>query len=406
MTTGTISDTRPTTSVKDGLSPDDLVAKAASLRELLREQAPEGDKGQCSESVVRALEDNSLLRLTIPKRYDGLEVSTHTLVDVLVELARGDGSAGWSAMLLNIGNWFASTWPVQAQDEIWGEDPHAKTAAIINPMTVAEPVEGGFKLSGKWPFASGSYIATHAILGFFAPQPDGSKRHVMGIVLPGEWSVDKSWAPMGLKGTGSDTIVVDDVFVPNHRVQDFGKMVEGRVLTEEQDQEAQSRAAFLPKGTIIFSAIQVGLAKAIADHAIDRIQNKGVTGTRYTEARNSPTHQLAAADGSTRIDLAELLIHRAADMIDDFALRNETMPELLRAQVRNDTGMIVTLAGEAIDMLMKSAGTSSYLQSNPMSRILADHLTGGSHAHATPQVGREVYGRLLVGADGGVTVDV
>lgn len=384
----------------------DVVATARELRELLRTEAPAGDSGQCSQTVVDALESGGLLALTTPARYGGSEVSTRTLIEVLIELARGDGSAAWSAMLINIGNWFTSTWPLQAQDEIWGRDPHAKTAAIINPMTKAEKVEGGYRLSGKWPFASGSYIATHSIIGFLAPQADGSFRHVMGIVHPGEWTVEKSWVPIGLKGTGSDTIVVDDVFMPDHRVQDFGEMVEGRVLTEAFDDEVQARAAFLPKGTIIFGAMQVGMAKAIAELALERIKNKGVTGTRYTEARNSPTHQLSAADGSTRIDLAEMLALRAADSIDDYAERGEVMPEVLRARVRNDTGMIVTLAGEAIDSLMKSAGTSSYLQTSPMSRILADHLTGGSHAHATPQVGREVYGRLLVGADGDVTVDV
>ncbi|WP_372698683.1 acyl-CoA dehydrogenase family protein [Arthrobacter sp. JSM 101049] len=384
----------------------DLVERAAALRDLLRNHAADGDQGQANPAVVEQLASEGLLELTVPRRYGGHEANTRTLVDVLVELARGDGSAAWSAMLVNIGNWFTSTWPVRAQDEIWGADPKSKVCVILNPMSTAERVEGGYRMSGKWGFASGSYMTTHAMLGFNAPQTDGSVRHALGIVQPGDWAIERSWYPMGLKGSGSDTVVVEDVFIPEHRIQYFDDMVEGNYLSELAAGEPQTRASFLPKGTIIFGAIQIGLAKAAADLAVERLRNKGVTGTVYAQARNSPVHQLAAADALTRIDLAELLAHRACQNIDDAAHAGENLPELVRARVRNDTGTIVTLVGEALDQLLKAAGSGSYLATSPLHRIYQDALTGGSHAHATPQVGKEVYGRLLLGADGGVTVHV
>ncbi|EMY36249.1 indole oxygenase [Arthrobacter crystallopoietes BAB-32] len=396
----------PTADATIDLPAPDLVARAASLREVLRQHAADGDQGQVAAAAVERMEAEGLLRLTIPRRYDGFEATTRTLADVLVELARGDGSAAWSAMLINIGNWFTTTWPVQAQDEVWADNASAKMCVILNPMTTAERAEGGFRMSGKWAFASGSYVATHAMLGFLAPQPDGSLRHALAIVHPGDWGIERSWYPMGLKGSGSDTVVVNDVFIPEHRVQYFEDMVDGELLTELKDLEPATRAPFLPKGTIIFGAIQVGLGKAALDLALERMRTKGVTGTVYTESRNSPVHQLAAADAQTKIDLAELLMHRACRDIDESAAAGELLDEVIRARVRNDTGTIVTLVGDALDQLMKAAGSGSYLASSPLHRIYQDALTGGSHAHATPQVGKEVYGRLLLGADGGVTVHV
>lgn len=387
-------------------SPSPFVGRATALRDLIREHAPSGDGGQAAPEVIERLRAEGLFHLTVPQRYGGSEVDTRTLVDVLVELARGDGSTAWTAMLVNIGNWFTSTFPVRTQDEVWGEDSDASVCVILNPMTTAEKVEGGFRFSGKWAFASGSYVASHAMLGILAPQPDGSLRHALAVVHPGDWEIERSWYPMGLKGSGSDTVTVNDVFVPEHRVQYFEDMVEGNVLTELKDVESATRASFLPKGTIIFGAIQIGLGKAAADHALDRMRKKGVTGTVYKEARNSPVHQLAAADAQTKIDLAELLAHRACADIDNAADAGQILDETIRARVRNDTGTIVTLVGDAMDQLLKAAGSGAYLASNPMSRILQDQQTGGSHAHATPEVGKEVYGRLLLGADGPVTVHI
>ncbi|WP_028266951.1 acyl-CoA dehydrogenase family protein [Arthrobacter sp. MA-N2] len=403
VTTGALESTTVPSSTEPVL---ELVERAAALRDLLRGHASEGDNGQVADAVVDRLESEGMLRLTVPRRYGGYEVNTRTLVDVLIELARGDGSTGWAAMLINIGNWFATTWLVQAQDEIWGRTPEAKVCVVLNPMTRAEKVEGGYRVSGRWSFASGSFMATHAMMGFLAPQTDGTVRHALGIFHPGEWTVERSWYPLGLKGTGSDTVVIESVFIPDHRIQYFDDMVVGDYATELLEVEARARAPFLPAGTVIFGAIQIGLGKAAADYAMERMRTKGVTGTVYTEARNSPVHQLAAAEALTKIDAAELLAHRSCKDIDESAESGEYLDELRRARVRNDTGAIVALVGDALDQLLKAAGSGSYLFSSPLSRIYQDQGTGGSHAHATPQVGKEVYGRLLLGADGPVTVHV
>ncbi|MFJ6216592.1 acyl-CoA dehydrogenase family protein [Streptomyces sp. NPDC092296] len=409
MTTSTLS-SEPVSASAAGAStePDrELVARAASLRSLISERAEEGSRaGRAVPEVIGALEAQGLLKLTVPRRYGGHESNSRTTVDVLAELARGDGSTAWTAMLLNIGNWFATTWPVRAQDEVWGGNPDARCCAILAPAATATKVEGGYLVSGRWPYASGSYAATHAVTGFLAPQEDGSLRHALGLFHPGEWTIERSWFPIGMRGTGSDTVVIEEVFVPDHRFQYFDDLVAGDYATELRNREVRVRAPFLPTGTIIFGAIQLGLGRAALDLAMERLRTKGVVGSVYTRARNSPVHQIAVAEASARIDAAELVAHRACRDIDESAISGRYPDEVARARVRNDTGFIVTLVQQAVDQLLKAAGSGSFMETSPLSRIFQDTGMAGSHVHATPAIATEVYGRLLLGADGGLTVEV
>lgn len=179
-------------------------------------------------------------------------------------------------------------------------------------------------VSGRWPYASGSYAASHAIMGFLAPEEDGGAGHALAVLHPGEWTIERSWFPIGMRATGSDTVVAEDVFVPDHRVQYFDDLVKGDYATELRDREPRANAAFLPTGTVIFGGIQIGLGRAALEHSLERMKAKGVVGTAYTQTRNSPVHQVAVAQAMSKVDAAELLAHRACRDIDVAALRGST----------------------------------------------------------------------------------
>lgn len=377
-----------------------LVDRAIALKDVIMGGAEEGSRiGHVPDDVMQAMRDAELLKLTTPRRYGGLETNERTFTAVLTELARADGSTGWSAMLLNVGNWFCSTLSQRAQDDMWKDTPDANACTVLAPQGKAKRIEGGYQVSGRWGYASGSFAATHGLHGVLVEQPDGSFRHAMVLICPGQWSVERSWYPIGMRATGSDTFVVEDQFVPEHRIQYFDDMVEGRYLSPFQDSEPRSRAPFLASGTIIFAAVLLGLGRAAFDEAVDRLKHKGVVGTAYTESKESPTHQVATARAAGLLDMAELLIHRSSFDIDDHVLRTDgPMDELSRARVRHDTGMVVDLVTEAVDLLLKAAGSSSYLENTRLSRIFCDVGMGGSHVHATPGIANDSYGKLLLGS--------
>jgi alkylation response protein AidB-like acyl-CoA dehydrogenase len=396
------------------LGPDaDVVGRATELVPLIRKHAGEGqEERRLSPIVTDAMEEAGLFRLMIPRRFGGLEVNVRTFIEVLAELGRGDGSTAWTAALLNTCTWFATTYSERAQQEIWGANPDAKVAGIFFPG-IAERVpgegtrvEGGYRLSGRYDYASGSFISDWATLGMAITLEDGSEALALGLVPSTDWTIEDTWYTIGMRGTGSNTVIVEDVFVPEHRVQTFENMATGNYATEYRDSEPNSRAAFLPVGTIILAAPHLGIGRAALESVLEKLPGRPVSYTTYTEARNSPTHQLAVAEAMNKVDAAYLLAARSCRDIDAAALDDAYPDDLERARIRMDTGHIVRLVREALDLLLTANGAGSFAEVSTLGRMWRDANTAGRHAFATTEIGKEVYGRLLLGADGDLTINV
>ncbi|SKG71931.1 acyl-CoA dehydrogenase [Mycobacteroides abscessus subsp. bolletii] len=391
----------------------DIVQRATDLFPLIRAAAQEGQLlRQITTEVTDALRIQGLLGLVIPSRLGGLGGSARTMVDTLAEIGRADGSAGWTAALINACSWFGTTYGARAQHEIWGTNPTAAMCGIFFPgMTTraggcGEKTEDGYIVSGEYAYASGSAIADWATLGMSVTLPDGSDALALGLVPSSDWTIKDTWYTVGMRGTGSNTLVVKDAFIPEYRVQTFDNLSCGLYETPFYDTEALSRQAFLPMGTIILAAPQLGLACAALDYVLEKVPAKPVGYTVYQEAKESPTHQLAVADAASKIDAAYLLAARAASDMDAWAEAGIYPDALSRARIRMDTGHIVRLCMEAIDQLMTAVGAGAFAQDGTLGRIWRDANTGGRHAFATPEVGKEVYGRLLLGTDRPLTINV
>lgn len=211
-----------------------------------------------------------------------------------------------------------------------------------------------------------------------------------------------------MRGTGSNTIVVNEVFVPDHRIQTFGDLAAGKYATSHRsdEDEPNSRASFLPIGTVILAAPAVGLAKAAYDYTMEKVPARSVGYTAYTESRQSPTHQLAVAQAASLIDAAHLLLARAATDIDRYAAANEYPDDAARARIRMDTGQAVTFSRQAVDLLLTANGAAAFAEKGLMGRIWRDINTAARHAFATPEIGKEVYGRVLLGTEDPLTISV
>jgi alkylation response protein AidB-like acyl-CoA dehydrogenase len=396
-----------------GVPDAEYVQRAAALHDLLREQAPQGQEDrQITKAATDAIDRARLFNLMVPTRLGGPGASARTMLEVLIELGRADGSAGWSAALVNACTWFCVTYGEQAQQDIWASNPNAKACGIFFPgmtrrheLGTGEKVEGGYVLSGRYPYASGNVVSDWATLGMMIDGPTGPSM-ALGLVAREDWTVDDTWFTLGMRGTGSNTLVLDEVFVPDHRIQTFDDLATGNYATPFKETEPLSRASFLPIGTVILAAPAIGLAKAALDYSLQKLPSRSVGYTVYTEARNSPTHHLAVAQAASNIDAAHLLLGRAANDIDAFAAAGGYPDDRARARLRMDTGHAVTLCKDAIDLLMTANGAGAFAQDGLLGRIWRDANTGGRHAFATPEIGKEVYGRLLLGADNPLTISV
>jgi alkylation response protein AidB-like acyl-CoA dehydrogenase len=392
----------------DASRPDpEIIGRATALVPLIREHAAQGiaDRRLAPE-VVKALTDAQLFRLLVPARYGGLETNLRTMMEVLAEVARGDGSAGWVMALLNTATWIATTFSDQAQEEMFGENPDAKACAIFIPPSKCERVDGGYLLSGRWPYASGSFTADWAAIGCALESEEGQNPAGLALVPSSSWTIDATWFMTGMQGTGSDTLVLEDHFVPDHRTQRFTDLCERRVATSALTTEPNAGMAFIPVAALILVGAQLGLARHAMEISLSAIPSKRVAYTIYEQARNSPTHQLDVAEAAGMFDMAELLMQRAAGDIDQWAAAFELMPKLLRARVRNDTGLIGELVTSGLRLLMSANGASSFASANTLSQIWRDSEVACRHALVMPETGKEAYGRMLLGTDEPLTIDV
>lgn len=387
----------PGPNVSGGLIPSDpeLVARAASLVPLIREYAAQGAEARrVAPEVVKAIDEAGLFHMMLPPRLGGAGASLHTVTEVTAEIARGDGSAGWVTALMALATGFGSTWSEQAQEDIFGSNPRAKICGIFSPGDRSEPVEGGYRVSGRWPYGSGSFAADWASLTITLA--DGTPG--MAQIPREAFVIEPTWYVAGMQGTGSDTIVVNGHFVPEYRVQPVFDMAASKFRSPFTDDHVAG-LPFNAAAAAVLIAPQIGLGRHALEITREKLPSKPVAYTAYARAKDSPTHHLNVAKAATKLHLAELLTTKICHDIDEAAVAGE-LPDLeTRARLRNDTGVVAELVREEIDLLLTANGAGSFADANVMSRIWRDAETAGRHALVTTDIGREAYGRLLLGND-------
>lgn len=381
---------------RPGVEPDfEVVARATQLVPLIRENAEESSRQRrVVPAVITALEDADLFELMVPKRLGGHGTNMRTLVETIAEVARGDGSTGWAFALMSNCPWILSTFGEAAQAEIFST-PKLKAWNVLGQAQQAQRVDGGYVISGRWPYASGSFAAEWGSFGI--PLEDGG--HGLAAAPRTAWSIEPSWFVTGLQGSGSDTVVIENEFVPDHRIQRVTDLIEGIYATPHTD-EQHAHMAYLPSNGLPLVAVQVGLARHALEVTLSRLPNKRVAYTIYSHARNSPTHQIAVAEAASRFDQAELLLQRSAETIDAAAAQGTMLTVLERGRVIMDIGMISELVREGVDRLMTANGSSAFAEADVLSRIWRDAELALRHVLMAPELAKEVYGQLLLGADG------
>ncbi|HEX5110535.1 MAG TPA: flavin-dependent monooxygenase [Vicinamibacterales bacterium] len=377
-----------------------LLSRARELRPLLQQRAPETDAGRrLPDDVVDALRKSGLCRLMVPKRFGGFETSIRGYMEIMIELGRGCGSTSWVASLINVCAWLAALFPEQAQREIWESDRDAWVAGSLNPIGATTPVDGGWRVTGRWPWASGCLHSQWAACGINMKDASGQIVNAGLSLLPmRELSVEDTWYMAGMRGTGSNTIVARDVFVPEHRFLPYPKALGGTYRTEHTD-EVVYRVAFVPVTVLILCGSQIGVARAALDFAIAKAGARGITHTNFSKQSESAGFQMLIAEAAMRIDTAELHALRAADDLDRFA-RAGTYPDVaVRARMRTDTALAAKYCREAVDTLVCAHGTSSLADVSPMQRLWRDVHVASHHAITEWQVNLEVYGKALLGQE-------
>ncbi len=375
----------------------ELVERARSLRPLLERNAAESESDrQVHADNIAALEDAGLFEVMIPRRVGGLGANMVTQLAVAAELGAACASTAWVQTLLNVATWATARSTAAAQDEIFGSGgERPRIFGVLAPSGVARPTEGGYLVSGSWGFASGSFHGNWAGGGVMVLDTDGNPvAPGMATVPVDEATIKDTWYVAGMQGTASNTLVLDDVFVPAHRV--------GLGLDLHDTNGAEPEPADRwPLGSVLALVLVgplLGVAQGMAELVTSKAPSRAISYTVYLNSDASNVTSTDLARARLDIDSAWLSAFNAASFIDSVGA-GAAYDTLDLARLRGSCGHLTDQLRQAADRLLNVAGAGSFAQSNPVQRMWRDLNVGSRHAFLATNPSLETYGRALFGQD-------
>jgi alkylation response protein AidB-like acyl-CoA dehydrogenase len=373
----------------------ELLERARQLLPTLRERAFDTERlGRVPHTTVDAILATRLNRIGVPVRFGGLDVEFDLLHDVAIEFGRVCGATSWCFALWGVHNWWVGYYAPEAQEEVYANGPDVLTSSAGFAIeSRAEPVPGGYRVSGHWQFSSGCDHAAHVFA--ITDSPDGP----MGTIIPrSDFTIlQDTWNVSGLQGTGSKDIVIDDAFVPAHRtLPGRGNMYSTNAWSPREYHH--QRRYTVPMGALLawdLVAPAIGLAEGAVDELVARL-----TGTRgRARAADSPMVQAKIAESSAEVDAARALMHADFDDAQGKGERDEPITPLDLARYARDKAYCMKLAVSAVNRMFDMAGGHALFVTDPMQRIHRDVQACMHRDGLVFDFGGQPYGAARLGID-------
>jgi 3-hydroxy-9,10-secoandrosta-1,3,5(10)-triene-9,17-dione monooxygenase len=377
-------------------SAEELVSRSRALAPRLRERAlrAERDRNIPQESVDEFI-DAGLIHTLQPKRWGGYEHDHEVAFDIAVALGRSTcGSSAWCLNYLADHACMLALFPDEAQHDVWSRNSAACIATSAAPTGKVVPASGGYRLDGRWSWCSGLRHSHWIMIGGLV-QRDGEDHPDMRLYLVpvSELKQDDTWYCAGLRASGSNTAVLDNVFVPEHRSVSFSALREGASPGSKVNANPIYRTPFIAAHSYALLGPVLGLARGAYDEFVQWTRRRYLTYTQLAIAQHVPV-QLRIAEIAAQIDAAELLARRAlAKARADYAgMTLET-----RTLLRRDFTYAVRSLRDVMEELIKISGSSGLLDDNPVQRCWRDIHAISSHVVMNWDVPAENFGRVEFG---------
>ncbi|MEU7630728.1 3-hydroxy-9,10-secoandrosta-1,3,5(10)-triene-9,17-dione monooxygenase oxygenase subunit [Nocardia sp. NPDC049220] len=371
----------------------EVTERVDALLPTLRERAQEAeDLRRIPDETMKALQETGFFRLLQPKQWGGHAADPVVFYDIVRKIASACGSTGWVSGIVGVHNWHLALFAQQAQEDVWGEDTEVRISSSYAPMGAGTVVDGGYLVNGAWAWSSGCDHATWAVLGGPVIK-DGRPVDFGSFLIPrDDYRIDDVWNVVGLRGTGSNTIAVDNVFVPSHRFLSFRAMSELKSPGLEKNTDPVYK---MPWGTIHPTTIStpiVGMAYGAYEAHVAH-QGKRVRAAYAGEkAKDDPFAKVRIAEAASDIDAAWRQL--SGNVADEYALlmAGEEIPFDLRVRARRDQVRATGRSIAAIDKLFESSGATALANDTPLQRFWRDAHAGRVHAANDPERAYLMYG--------------
>ena len=382
------------------LTKPDFVKLARDAKSRLRERNPRADAERViPKETIEELKEAGFFRMMQPKHWGGYECHPLEFFDAAIEIASACPSTAWVLGVVAVHNWQLALFPEQAQKDVWEGQNGLDTliASSYMPVGKVTPDDGGYRLSGKWGFSSGSDHCQWAFLGAFAPKEEGRPPDMFTLLLPrSDYELIDDWFVSGLKGTGSKSVKVDDVFVPAHRVH---RMSDAYRLQSPGNDVNTSPLYRVPFGQLF--------TRTVATPAIGMLQgaleaylalNRGRKGRADGKsASDDPFNLETCARATLAIREVRALLRNDWNEMMSKAEAGESIEVEDRVAYRANAGAATDRMVKALDELFMASGGSAIFLDQDIQRFFQDIHGARAHHANNPLKTQRNYGGLLMG---------
>jgi 3-hydroxy-9,10-secoandrosta-1,3,5(10)-triene-9,17-dione monooxygenase len=357
----------------------ELVERARAMKPRLRERSASVEAARVvGQDTINEFHEAGFFKILQPKAYGGYELPITVLTNVIFEIASACGSAGWVYSVLGLHQWEVAQLSAQAIADIWGDDPKALLSSSYAPTGKVELAEGGYLLNGKWRFSSGCDHANWAIIGGVRPPRSAGEEPVLCafFVSRSDFEIIDDWHTLGLAGTGSKTLSLNNVFVPEHHQHAIFN-----VVAVPKDVSPLYK---LPYGAVLGEALAnaaFGMAQGVLDRfvEINKTRRSAIAQSNYAD---SPDIHHYIADCAYVIRTARTLSDDNLRRASEAANEGREVPAIDRARHMWEMSKSWNACAEAAAKLFLVSGAQAIFKDDPLQRAFRDVQSAGTHRGA------------------------
>lgn len=376
---------------------EDAVALAKKLAEKARGRIKEGEiLNRQPDETIQEIVDSGLVRALQPLRFHGHELTFDTLVDTTMEIAKVNPAAGWCYTLILVHQWMLAGWPEEAQQEIWSANPDANIATAFASPKDGEivRVDGGYRISGIWPYSSGIHHSEWVMVTAFveALNGEGPPARTMFLVPREEYEILDDWKVAGLKASGSNSLKIEDAFVPDYRTVNIGKWIE-EGISPGMSVNLASQYQLPLSSAIPTCLVSVVLGATIGAYEmyLENMKNKIASG--MLDSSKTAHLQLRVTEMSATIDALDGLLRKSLDLLR--AGRKLTQRE--RMSLLRNYAFIARSCSRISDEIYQYSGSSALYDANLMQLFWRDIKAMSMHGQLNLDAISLTYGSYALG---------
>ncbi len=344
--------------------------------------------------TVEDFRTSGLAGLLVPARYGGRQAEFPEILDPIRRMAHGCASSAWTLGFYMLHNWMLALFGEQAQDEVFAAGP-VLCPAPLAPTGRGVPDGDGIRLSGRWSWATGVMDADWIMVGAICG-PEEALYPALALLPAADIRVDDVWRTAGMRATGSNDVVIENVIVPSHRLVKVVDIYSGTAPGAELHDAPAYRWPMVPALALVAAMPALGSAEWVADLFAERLAER-VLAYSGAAQKNQPAAQIRLGDARVRLRALRGLLDDTVGRIQDAVDAGERISRPVRADARAAAAYIVHESRSVIADLLESSGASAQFVTNPLQRAKRDVDVICGHVVFDYDVARELSGALEAG---------